>query len=307
MKRSRKRRSLLLILILTMIFTMTACRNISNSGLDPVVVAGDNDLDIAVDKGESKPDNTVDKDENVPEVADDKSDSDLQYVKKNGKLIIGYTNYAPMNYFDENGQFTGFDTELAIIVCEKLGLEPEFVEIDWSTKEVELNAKSIDCIWNGMTILPERQEMMEVTKPYVINAQVVLVKKGTAYDGTASLIGKTVVAEQGSAGEKTILEDENLKEADYIPKTLQTDCLMEIKAGTADAAVLDLTLAKTMTGKGTSYEDIEIVDYLAEEDYGVAFRKGSDICAEVNRIFDELIADGTMAELADKYGLELAK
>ena len=235
------------------------------------------------------------------------SDSDLSYVKKNGKLIIGYTVYEPMNYTDENGSFTGFDTELAIVVCEKLGVEPQFVEIDWNTKEVELNAKSIDCIWNGLTINEERKATMEITEPYVKNAQVVLIKKGTSYDGTASLIGKTVVAEQGSAGEDTIRADDNLNQATFVPKSLQTECLMELKAGTADAAVLDLTLANTMTGEGTSYEDIEIVDYLAEEDYGVAFRKGSDICAEVNKIFDQLRADGTMAALADKYGLDLAE
>jgi len=233
--------------------------------------------------------------------------SDWSYVKKNGKMIIGYTDYAPMNYTDENGIFTGFDTELAIAVCKKLGVEPEFVVINWDSKEVELNAKSIDCIWNGMTITPERQEMMEITKPYVKNAQVVLMKKGAAYNSTESLIGKTVVAEQGSAGEDVINDDENLKQANYVPKTLQTDCLLELKAGTADAAVLDLTLAKTMTGKGTSYEDIEIVDHLAEENYGVAFRKGSDICEKVNKIFDELVKDGTMAALAEKYGLELAE
>lgn len=235
------------------------------------------------------------------------AESDLTYVKGKGKLVIGYTEYAPMNYTDENGNFTGFDTELAILVCEKLGVEPEFVKIDWNTKEVELNAKSIDCIWNGLTITPERRETMEITKPYVKNAQVVLMKKGASYNGTASLIGKTVVAEQGSAGEETILNDDNLKQANYVPKSLQTECLVELKAGTADAAVLDLTLAKTMTGKGTNFDDIEIVDHLAVEDYGVAFRKGSDICAEVNKIFDGFFADGTMAKLADKYGLELAE
>jgi len=234
-------------------------------------------------------------------------ESDLSYVKSKGRLIIGYTNYATMNYTDENGVFTGFDTELATLTCEKLGLEPQFVEINWDTKEDELNAKSIDCIWNGLTIDDDRKATMEITDPYVKNAQVVLVKEGTAYNGTESLIGKTVVAEQSSAGEKTVKADDNLKQANYIPKNLQTECLMELKAGTADAAVLDLTLAKTMTGKGTSYEDIIIVDYLAEEDYGVAFRKGSDICAEVNRIFGEFVADGTMAALAEKYGLEPAE
>ena len=233
-------------------------------------------------------------------------DSDLAYVKANGKLIIGYTDYAPMNYTDENGTFTGFDTELAMLVCEELGLEPEFVEINWDTKEVELNAKSIDCIWNGLTIDDERKATMEITKPYVKNAQVVLVKEGTVYESTASLIGKAVAAEQGSAGENVILADDNLKQATLVPKTLQTECLMEVKAGTSDAAVLDLTLANTMTGKGTNYEDIIIVDHLAEEDYGVAFRKGSDICAEVNKIFDKLVADATMGKLAEKYGLDLA-
>ena len=193
-----------------------------------------------------------------------------------------------------------------MLVCEELGLEPEFVEINWDTKEVELNAKSIDCIWNGLTIDDERKATMEITKPYVKNAQVVLVKEGTVYESTASLIGKAVAAEQGSAGENVILADDNLKQATLVPKTLQTECLMEVKAGTSDAAVLDLTLANTMTGKGTNYEDIIIVDHLAEEDYGVAFRKGSDICAEVNKIFDKLVADGTMGKLAEKYGLDLA-
>jgi len=172
---------------------------------------------------------------------------------------------------------------------------------------VELNAKSIDCIWNGLTIDPERKETMEITKPYVKNAQVVLMKEDAIYNGTASLIGKTVAAEQGSAGEDTIKADDNLKQASYVPKTLQTECLMELKSGTSDAAVLDLTLANTMTGEGTSYADIIIVDYLGEENYGVAFRKGSDICAEVNKIFDQLVADGTMATLAEKYGLDLAE
>lgn len=222
-------------------------------------------------------------------------------------MIIGYTVYAPMNYTDDAGNFTGFDTELATLVCEKLGVEPEFLEINWETKEVELNAKSIDCIWNGLTITPERQETMEITQPYVKNAQVVLMKVGADYQDTSSLIGKSVAAEQSSVGEDAIMADTNLAQAIYVPKTVQTECLLEVKAGTADAAVLDLTLAKTMTGPGTNYEDLEIVDRLAEEDYGVAFRKGSELCNAVNEIFNELTADGTMNALAEKYGLDLAE
>ena len=233
-------------------------------------------------------------------------DSDLEYIKSNGKMVIGYTVYEPMNYTDADGNFTGFDTELAEAVCEQLGVEPEFVEINWDTKETELAAKSIDCIWNGLTLTADREENMACTQAYVKNAQVVVVKEGTEYASTADLVGKTVVAEAGSAGETTIQEDESLAQADYISKGVQTDCLMEVAAGTADAAVLDLTLASAMIGEGTDYADLKIVDELNVEEYGVAFRKGSDVAEAVNAAFDALKADGTMQALADKYDLTLA-
>ena len=232
--------------------------------------------------------------------------SDLDYIKGKGKLVIGYTVYEPMNYTDADGNFTGFDTELATAVCEKLGVEPEFVEINWDTKVVELDAKSIDCIWNGMTLTDDIMANAATTKAYAKNAQVVVVKDGTDYSSTADLVGKTVVAEAGSAGEAAIEGDENLAQADYVSKSVQTDCLMEVAAGTADAAVLDLTLANAMIGEGTDYASLKIVDELNAEEYGVAFRKGSDAAAAVDAAFDELKADGTMQALADKYDLALA-
>ena len=159
--------------------------------------------------------------------------SDLDYIKGKGKMVIGYTVYEPMNYTDADGNFTGFDTELATAVCAKLGVEPEFVEINWDTKVVELDAKSIDCIWNGMTLTEDIMANTATTKAYAKNAQVVVVKEGTAYTSTADLAGKTVVAEAGSAGEAAIQGDENLAKADYVSKSVQTDCLMEVAAGTA--------------------------------------------------------------------------
>lgn len=233
-------------------------------------------------------------------------ESDLAYIQGKGKMTIGYTVYAPMNYTDENGEFVGFDTELATAVCEKLGVEPEFVEINWDTKIVELDAKSIDCIWNGMTLTDDIMANTACTEAYAKNAQVVVMKKDSGYTSTADLVGKTVVAEAGSAGETTVQEDENLSQSDYISKSVQTDCLMEVAAGTADAAVLDLTLASAMIGEGTDYADLEIVDELNAEEYGVAFRKGSDAAAAVNEAFAALKEDGTMQTLADKYGLTLA-
>lgn len=234
-------------------------------------------------------------------------ESDLEYILGNGKMVIGYTVYEPMNYTNENGEFVGFDTDLAKAVCAELGVEPEFVEISWDTKETELAAKSIDCIWNGLTLTPEREANMACTAPYVKNAQVVVMKKDAGYTGTADLVGKTLVAEAGSAGEETITGDENLSQGELVTKTVQTDCLMEVAAGTADAAVLDLTLASAMIGAGTDYEGLEIVDELNVEEYGVAFRKGSDVAAAVNDIFAKLTADGTMQALADVYGLTLAE
>ena len=232
--------------------------------------------------------------------------SDLDYIKGTGKMTIGYTVYEPMNYTDADGNFTGFDTELATAVCEKLGVEPEFVEINWDTKIVELDAKSIDCIWNGMTLTDDIQANTACTKAYAKNAQVVVMKADADYSSTADLVGKTVVAEAGSAGESAINDDESLAQADYVSKSVQTDCLMEVAAGTADAAVLDVTLASAMIGDGTDYANLAIKDELNAEEYGVAFRKGSDAADAVNAAFDELKADGTMQALADKYSLALA-
>ena len=223
------------------------------------------------------------------------ADTDLAYIQGKGKMTIGYTVYEPMNY-----------TELATAVCAKLGVEPDFVEINWDTTVVELDAKSIDCIWNGMTLTDDIMANTACTKPYAKNAQVVVMKADAAYASTADLAGKTVVAEAGSAGETAISEDAGLSQAEYISKSVQTDCLMEVAAGTADAAVLDLTLATAMIGEGTDYANLAIKDELNAEEYGVAFRKGSDAAEAVNAAFDELKADGTMQALADKYSLTLA-
>lgn len=178
-------------------------------------------------------------------------DSDLDYIKKNGKMIIGYTVYDPMNYTDDNGEFVGFDTEFAKAVCEKLGVTPEFVEINWDTKEIELNAKSIDCIWNGFTINEEREENLDFSIPYILNKQVVVIRKADKdkYTDTASLASAKLAAETSSAGEAAIKDDENLSKASYTAVPKQTDALLEVKASTVDAAVLDYTLANSMVSK----------------------------------------------------------
>ena len=236
-------------------------------------------------------------------------DSDLAYIVGNGKMVIGITEYAPMNYYDDAGKLIGFDTEYAEAVCAKLGVAPEFVVINWDTKEMELEAKNIDCIWNGFTITEERKEALEFTDPYVKNMQVVVIKADNAatYVDTASLSGANLVAEMGSTGESSIADDENLSQASYVGVSKMADALLEVKAGTADAAVIDYVMAKAMVGEGTDYADLMIMDgvELAYEEYGVGFRKGSDAAAAVNEATAALIAEGSLPEIAAKYGLAL--
>ncbi len=236
----------------------------------------------------------------------DAEESDLDYIQEKGTLIIGYTVYAPMNYTDDEGNFTGFDTELATAVCEKLGVTPEFQEINWETKVIELDAGTIDCIWNGMTLTEDIMENTACTEAYAKNAQVIVMNKDAEYTGTADLVGASIAYEAGSAGQETIEAEENLSQADLVPMATQADCLPEVKAGSCQAAVLDLTLANAMIGEGTSYTELEIKDELNVEEYGVAFRKGSDVADAVNEAFAALREDGTMQALADKYNLELA-
>ena len=222
------------------------------------------------------------------------------------KLVIGYTIYEPMNYMDENGKLTGFDTEFAEAVCEKLGVKPEFVEINWDTKFVTLDSNKIDCIWNGMTISDEVKENCSVSKAYVKNAQVVVMKKDKieAYKDVESLKGLKFTAEAGSAGEAAIKD--NGLDGEYLPVAAQTDALLAVLGGQADACVIDITMAKSMTAEGTSYADLSYSLELTAEEYGIGFRKASELTEKVNGIIDELKADGTLDALAEEYGLNLA-
>lgn len=242
-------------------------------------------------------------------------DSDLAYIKDKGTLTMGITLFAPMNYYDGT-TLVGFDTELATAVAEKLGVKAEFIEINWDSKEIELNSKNIDCIWNGMTITDERKENMAVSAPYLLNRQAMVMKADRVADILANVDGLTVVAEAGSTGEASILGTVTYPDAavdakayfagcTYIAVDSQAKALMEVKAGTADIALIDSVAAAGMVGEGTDYADLALDmsnDFGAQE-YGIAFRKGSDVCAAVDAAIAELRADGTLDAIAAKYGL----
>ena len=231
--------------------------------------------------------------------------SDTEYVKKNGKLIVGITDYEPMDYKDENGEWTGFDAEFARMFAKELGVDCEFFVIaDWGQKFFELDSKNIDAIWNGMTITDEVTLNTSCSNPYVVNAQVVIMKADVVgnYTDTDSLKDLTFAVESGSAGEDAV---KGLGITDYVAVQDQTKAVMEVSAGTADACVVDITLANAMTGEGTNYDDLASGISLSSEEYGVGFRKESDLTDAFNKFMEKCLADGSLQALADKYSLTL--
>lgn len=182
----------------------------------------------------------------------------------------------------------------------------KFIEIDWDNKALELDAKSIDCVWNGMTLTQEVANAMECTDAYVENAQVVVMdaSKVADFQDEESMKELKFAAEAGSAGEEAIM-DAGLDGA-YTAVAAQTDALMEVASGSADACVIDITMANAMTGEGTSYANLAKGIALTSEEYVVGFRKNSDLAAKVNEIIAEMKADGSLQALADKYELTLA-
>ena len=235
-----------------------------------------------------------------------KADTDLGTIQKKGKIVVGITDYAPMDYKDENGQWTGFDAEFAQLFAKELGVECEFYVIaDWGKKFLELETKQIDAVWNGMTITEEAKLNSSVSDPYVINAQVLVMKADVVgnYADPASLKDLTVAVENGSAGQSAA-EDAGI--ANIILTQDQGAALMEVAAGTSDACVIDITMANAMTGEGTSYADLASGIALTSEEYGVSFRKESDLTAKFNEFMAKIKADGTLPALADKYSLTLA-
>lgn len=252
--------------------------------------------------------------------ASTKAASDWDYIKEKGTLTVGVTIYPPMNYLDEAGKWTGFDTEFAEAVAEKLGVDVEFVEISWEAKETELSSKNIDVLWNGMCITEDRKAMWEVTAPYMNNTQAMVMKADKAAEILADISGKNVVAEAGSTGEEKILgtiDDSNdasvkvvakdyFKDAKYTGVASMATALSDVKMGAADVAVVDYVIAQGMVnGDDSSFADLVINtdNNFGDQFFGIAFRKGSDACSKVEEAIAELRSNGKLDEIAAKYGL----
>lgn len=266
-----KKRFIAFMLCLAVVFSMTAC---GGSGSETKQDAGDN-------------------------TETDDSGSDVDYIKEKGTLVVGITEFEPMDYKDESGDWIGFDADMARLVADELGVEAEFVVIDWDTKIMELDSKNIDVVWNGMTLTPEVISAMECTNAYCNNAQVVVVPEDKK---DADLADLTFAVEAGSAGEAAA----NDKQFNMNSVASQADALMETASGTSDAAIIDLLMAGAMIGEGTSYTDLIHTEELTTEEYGVGCRKGSDLAEYINEVFKKAYEDGRMMEIAETYGVQEA-
>ena len=230
--------------------------------------------------------------------------SDLAYVQDKGTLVVGITEFEPMDYQDASGQWIGFDADMAKAFADSLGVEVEFQVIDWDNKVFELDGKTIDVVWNGMTLTDEVKSAMECSNAYCNNAQVVIVPadKAADYQTVDSVKGLAFAVESGSAGKAEV----EALGADYTEVMDQATALLEVSSGTADAAVIDSLMAAAMVGEGTSYADLTYTVGLNSEEYGVGFRKGSDLAAALNDFFKAAYADGSMQTMAEAYGVQAA-
>lgn len=227
--------------------------------------------------------------------------SDIEYIKEKGTLVVGMTDFKPMDYKDTDGNWIGFDADMATKFAETLGVEIKFVEITWANKAMDLQTKTIDIVWNGMTLTNDVKNSMGTSEPYCMNAQVVVMKKDlvSQYTTTDSLKELSFAVEDGSAGAKAL----DALGIEAVALDTQAKALMEVASGTSQACVIDLLMAGAMIGEGTSYPDLAIGIELESEEYGVGFRKNSDLIEEFNKFWKKQYDDGFVTVIAEKYGI----
>ena len=235
-------------------------------------------------------------------------DTSIQYILDKGTFILGLDDsFPPMGFRDEDNNIVGFDIDVAKVVAEKLGVEFVAQPIAWDAKELELNSKNIDCIWNGMSITPEREAFMAMTWPYLNNQMVFYVKADSGIDTLEALAGKTVAVQNGSYAEE-LLNGDYADLAATMDSVIGYDeyltALMDLQQGGCDAVLVDLVVGEyKVSGMGAS--DLVAGPYLADDLYGIGFRKeDAALRDKVQEILIDLKADGTLAEICKKWFTE---
>lgn len=286
-----KKKLLALALALTMVLALTACGGDSKNSGDgtlPADTSGNAEQPEDVSGGQAA------------------SGSDIAYIQDKGTLIVGMTDFAPMDYKEDGSdEWIGFDADMAKAFGESLGVAVEFLELaDWNAKSMELDTKAIDVVWNGMTLTDDVKALMGTSNPYCLNGQVVVVAadKASQYQTVESLGELSFAVENGSAGAEQ-LDALNIS---YTAMQNQAAALMEVASGASDAAVIDRLMAGAMIGEGTSYPDLTYTVQLNDEEYGVGFRKGSDLVDAFNTWWKDMYAEGMVLEVAEIYGVQEA-
>ena len=230
-------------------------------------------------------------------------DNSLQNVLDKGTLVLGLDDsFPPMGFRDENNNIVGFDIDVATEVANRMGVELKLQPIEWSTKEMELNTGSVDCLWNGLSIDDERKQAMDLSEPYMTNRMVLVVLNDSEYTDQASLAGKTIGVQNGSTAEK-ILEESDFSKT--IGNTIgfidNVTAFMELETKGIDAIFMDEVVANyAITSQNKDFKVLE--DCLTEEEYAVGFKKGNTALKnEVQKYIDEMKADGTMTQISEKW------
>lgn len=235
-------------------------------------------------------------------VVNDGEDNSLQKVLDSGEFILGLdATFKPMGYTDENDEIVGFDIDCAEEVCSRLGVKLVKQPIDWDTKEQDLDSGKIDCIWNGMSINASRQEVMNLSEPYMKNSMVFVVAAGTL-DASAALDelkGKTVAVQSGSTAQE-ILQGAELEVTENALAT-NVECLQQLELNLVDAVFMDSVVANyEIKESGKDYVILE--NGLEEEEYAIGFRKNDSALRDrVQEILSEMKADGKLGEISTKW------
>ena len=212
--------------------------------------------------------------------------------------------YPPFSYMGDDGEYTGFDVEIAKAACEIAGLDYDVFAVDWDNKLIQLDNHECDVIWSGMTILDSMKEAgYVISKPYYDNTQVLMVKKDSGITSSADLAGKRVAVQLGTSGEALLNGDlVDLKDTFEELVTCQSFlvCFTELEGNGVDAVFVDLPVAAAYAAGKDNLEVLN--ENLGAEQYGLAFRAGDEeLCAKIEDAVAQLVANGTYAEIAAKY------
>ena len=228
----------------------------------------------------------------------------LDDIKANGALVIGLDDtFAPMGFRDENDKLVGFDIDLATAVCEKMGITATFQPIDWDAKELELSTGKIDCIWNGMSITPERQESMSLSNPYLNNKIIIMTNKGVTIESKADLANYKLGTQAESSALEVIMSDEvydSIKD-NLTEYPTYDEAILDMKANRLDAIIVDEVLGQYKNTQMDGAYDIAAVDF-GEDLYAIGFRKAdTELTEAVNAAMKSLIEDGTAGAICEKW------